>query len=415
MGEVAKRDVLYDLISTSGREDPARHYEEVRSADWARTIGGIVVGRYDSARWVLSAKALGSQPPSSARPDPRPWPPGDPRIQYSSDELRLVLFSEGVDHVRRRRALDDAISAAGAEWVREFARGAAEVLVRQAVEVGAVEVMDGIAFPLAAALVAELLGLPQDKAAWLCTRGRLAGDILDPVGGRDAKARQADSEVMTLLASVVEDPARLEADSVLSRLLDPVAEPSTLSAGERLAMAGLLFGATFGPTATFIGNTLFSLATWPEEFERLRDEPTLLGTCMHELLRYGSPVHMTARYAMRDVEREEMTIAEGEKVVVCLGAANRDPDIFADPERLDLSRANANRHLSFSSGHHGCAGSAIAGAVGLSLLECLAEHCARLHLVGEPTWRRRVLLRGLASAEIAFKAAGRQGETSGGH
>ena len=405
MGQLATRDVMYELISTSGRDDPARHYEEVRSADWTRTIGGIVVGRYDSARWALSAKALGSQPPGSLRAAPRPWPPGDPRSQYSSDELRLVLFSEGADHVRRRRALDDAIGAANTGRVREVATATAKTLVRRAVRAQAVEVMDEIAFPLAAALVAELLGLPQDMAAWLGARGRLAGDILDPVGGRDGQARQADGEVMTLLAAVIENRARQEADDVLSRLLCPVAGSPALSAGERLAMAGLLFGATFGPTATFIGNALFSLATWPSEFGRLRDDPALLRSCVPELLRHGSPVHMTARYASRDIERGEVTIAEGEKVVVCLGAANRDPDVFADPDRLDLARANASRHLSFSGGHHGCAGSAIASAVGLALLECLAERCASLHLVGEPTWRRRVLLRGLTSAEVAFRAA----------
>lgn len=405
MSQAATRDVLYQLISTSGRADPARYYTEVRSADWARTIGGVVMGRYESARWASSAKELGSQPPNSLRIPEHPWPPGDPRSQYSRDELRLVLFSEGADHVRRRRALDDAISATGTERVREVARKVAGILVRQAVEADTVEVVDGIALPLAAALVAELLGLPQDMAAWLCARGRLAGDILDPVGGRDGKAREADSEVMTLLASVVEDPARLEAGSALSRLLGAAAGHSALRAAERLAMAGLLFGATFGPTATFIGNAIFSLAEWPDEFKRLREEPTLLGTCMPELLRYGSPVHMTARYAKRDIEREGMTIAEGEKVVVCLGAANRDPSVFADPDRLDLSRANANRHLSFAAGNHGCAGSALATVVGLSLLGCLAGHCASLHLVREPTWRRRVLLRGLASAEIAFEAA----------
>jgi cytochrome P450 len=164
----------------------------------------------------------------------------------------------------------------------------------------------------------------------------------------------------------------------------------------------LLFIAGHETTVNLIGNGLLALLQHPTEVERLRREPALIGGAVEELLRYDSPVQRTARIMNADVELGGKTIPKGAFVVTAIGAANRDPAHFADPDRLDVARQD-NRHIAFGFGIHFCLGAPLARVEGQLALGTLLRRMPRLRLGAEAlAWRESSTLRGLKALPVEF-------------
>jgi cytochrome P450 len=189
-------------------------------------------------------------------------------------------------------------------------------------------------------------------------------------------------------------------DDLLSALVTAEEGGERLSWEELLTTIILLFLAGHETTVNLIGNGALALLRHPGELERLRREPALDASAVEELLRYDSPVHVTARIATTDLEVGGTPVAEGEQVVVLVAAANRDPAVFPDPDRLDLGRPD-NRHLSFSAGTHYCLGAALARLEGEVALGRLARRFPHLELADpDPTYRDHLVLRGLRALPL---------------
>jgi len=156
-------------------------------------------------------------------------------------------------------------------------------------------------------------------------------------------------------------------------------------------------------TVNLIGNGVLSLLRHPQEMGQLRAEPSLIRTAVEELLRYDAPVQLTGRTVLEDMEIGGRPIDKGHQVVAVLGAANRDPAQFPDPDRLDLGR-NDNRHLAFGSGIHFCLGAPLARAEGQVAIATLLRRVPRIELATEEEleWRETVTLRGLKSLPVRF-------------
>ena len=175
-------------------------------------------------------------------------------------------------------------------------------------------------------------------------------------------------------------------DNPFSRM----AADGTLTDRELAANAALLVGAGFETTVNLIGNGIVVLLQNPEQLARLRDDPDLWPAAVEEILRFDSPVQMTARTAGCDVEIAGRHIAAGDMVALLLGGANRDPHAFPDPNSFDISRPNAREHLAFASGVHACLGAALARIEGATALRALFETFPDLRLV-EPIQRRGLI------------------------
>ena len=187
---------------------------------------------------------------------------------------------------------------------------------------------------------------------------------------------------------------------LLSALIAVEEQGDRLTEGELLATCVLLFIAGHETTVNLIGNGLLSLLRHPAEVARLRREPALIGSAVEELLRYDSPVQRTARITNADVEVGGKTIPKGAFVVTAIGAANRDPVQFPDPDRLDIARAD-NRHIAFGFGIHFCLGAPLARVEGQLALGTLLRRAPRLRLTDEPLeWRESSTLRGLKALPV---------------
>jgi cytochrome P450 len=190
---------------------------------------------------------------------------------------------------------------------------------------------------------------------------------------------------------------RAPANDLITRLVQAEEEGDRLSNEELTANIILLFGAGHETTVNLIGNGLLALHRHPDQLQALKERPSLMANAVEELLRYDSSVQVTARTALEDVAVGGIEIGKGETVLCLLGAANRDPSVYPDPDRLDIARENV-RPMSFGGGIHFCLGAQLARLEAEIAIATLLRRLPGLRLdnASEPDWRPAFVLRGLS-------------------
>jgi hypothetical protein len=234
------------------------------------------------------------------------------------------------------------------------------------------DVMDTVARPVPLAVICELLDVGVDAARVLQIETPKMTAMLDPLAGPDevevgaAAAFAAMLELIPLVADRRTDPG----DDLLSALAADAHGRPSLESDETLMMVLLLLVAGHETTANLVGNAVVSLHEHPDQARWLRQNPERLGRAIEELLRFESPVQLTSRTAKNSVTLDGVMIEAGRQVLVSLGAANRDPTVYPDPDRLDLPRGGPG-HLAFGHGIHFCAGASLARVEAQETLSCL--------------------------------------------
>jgi cytochrome P450 len=261
-----------------------------------------------------------------------------------------------------------------------------------------VELLDVLAFPLPVAVIGALVGVPVADYGWFRQRVRDGAASLElnadvEVLRRAAVALSDMSEYFDALVEVRRDDPE---DDLLSALIAAEDAGDRLTHEELIANVILMFAAGFETTSNLIGNGLVALCANPAELDRLRRDRSLLPTAIDELLRYDSPVQVDGRAAMVDTTLPDGTpVAAGDTAITLLGAANRDPARFAEPDRLDVGRPD-NAPLSFGWGIHHCLGAALARAEGEAVFGALLQRFGGIEVLDDPPcWRRSLTLRGL--------------------
>jgi len=191
-------------------------------------------------------------------------------------------------------------------------------------------------------------------------------------------------------------------DTVLSALIAAEEAGDKLSEQELMATCILLLVAGHETTVNLIGNGTLALLRHPDELRRLRENPALIASAVEELLRYDGPVQRTARIPSAAVTIGGLTIEAGEMVMPFIGAADRDPAHFPDPDRLDIARSD-NRHIAFGLGIHFCLGAPLARLEGQIAINTLVQRLPKLALATDrPEYRQSLTLRGLKTLPVAF-------------
>ncbi len=283
---------------------------------------------------------------------------------------RTMLFADPPDHTRLRRLVEHAFTPRRIRDLEQRLRRRVQALCAPMLARGGGDVGAELAAVLPVETIAELLGAPPEDHDRL-RRWTLDVDTKEP------------------------------ADDLLSALLagGRRGEDGALDADEVASIARLLLTAGHSTTASLIGNGLASLLAHPEQEGRLRADPALLPSGVEELLRFEPPVQLDRRIATRDVELGGRRIAEGDLVFALIGAANRDPEVFEEPDRLDVGR-RPNRHLGFGTGIHFCVGAALARTQARVALGTLRACTSAIPRVGsEPDWLPTRVMRGLARLE----------------
>jgi cytochrome P450 len=272
----------------------------------------------------------------------------------------------------------------------------------QAREEGAVDLMATFAYPLPVAVICALLGVPREDYVqfhdWSDAIAR-ALDLTDEAAVYDRAAVAATALTDYLDGLLAKRRAEPQND-LISALVGLELEGDKLTKAELFATCALLLIAGHETTVNLIGNGTLALLRHPDQWRALQANPELAGVAVEELLRYDSPVQMTARVAQATFEYHGHTIRRGQEVAFLLGAANRDPARFPNPDRLDLSRGDS-RHLSFGGGIHYCLGAPLARMEGEIAFGTLARRMPTLRLAAdEVTYRDNFLLRGLRALPV---------------
>ncbi|QFR02839.1 cytochrome P450 [Streptomyces phaeolivaceus] len=313
---------------------------------------------------------------------------------------RNMLATDPPQHARLRALATRAFTTGAVARLRPYISTLVDELLDAWPDHGTVDLVADLAIPLPVTVICEMLGVPESDRGAVRTWSSDLFDAGDP--RRIDAASHAVGEYMTdLVAAKRAAPG----DSLLDDLIAVRDGQDRLTEDELVSLAVLLLVAGHETTTNLIGNAALALLRHPESLARLRAEPRLLGGALDELLRFDSPVGIaTFRYSTEALTLGGTEIPEGVPVLIAPGAANRDPERFPDPDRLDLTR-NASGHLAFGHGIHRCLGAPLARAEAELALHALITRYpdARLAAPTEPLpWRHTRLLRGLTSLPLTL-------------
>ena len=389
--------------------DPFSAYEELRRRGPLVT-SPIAAATVDHAvaQEVLRSDAFGTAAGHAELPAPvrrlleritDPWAasPVDPPS---------MLVVDPPDHTRYRRLVSRAFTARSVGGLQERVEAVAARLLDR-ITGDAFDVVESYAALLPVTVIADLLGVPEEEHGRLLEWGNRAAVTLDPgLTFRDYRAAEEALRRMhhwfdAHVARLRRDPG----DDLLSRLA-VLQDDEALTAEELRAVGLLVLGAGFETTVNLIGNAVVALDAHPDQLRLLRSEPDRWGNAVEEVLRHDSPVQLTMRSAYADVNLAAAggaVVPSGQAVLVLLGGANRDPEVFADPATFDVTRANAGQHLAFSAGIHFCLGASLARLEATTGLRALYERFPGLTVIGPPTRRSTRVLRGFAHVPVSAR------------
>jgi hypothetical protein len=330
-----------------------------------------------------------------------PEPPQEYR-DYSEMMQGWMLFRDPPTHTRLRMLVHKAFTPRMVENLRGRVQALMDGLIADAREHGRLDIMADVAVPLPVTVIAEMLGVPlADHELFRAWSRDLAGTLeLTDAPAVYERGTRATREFAAYLRALADERRSSPQDDLLTALVQAEEAGDKLSEKELLATCTLLLVAGHETTTNLIGNGMLALLRNPEQVARLRADPSLIKSTVEELLRYDSPVQMTSRTALTDVDYNGHHFRQGAQVSFMLGAANRDGEQFSDPHTLDITRAH-NPHLAFSTGIHYCLGAPLARLEGQIAIGTLIERLPGMTLVDDaPPYRDTYVLRGLRALEV---------------
>ena len=398
--QALRGDPLARLIASHGRAtDPYPLLEEIRAGGpLVRAPFTWVSVDYGVCREVLRDKRFGVTAPSTMDL-PRPL---RTLISRTDDEgvanpvePPAMVVVDPPEHTHYRQLVAQSFTPRAIDKLATRVTEVTDHLIERLADTPNPDLITDFASQLPVAIIAEILDLPPDTHPSMLEWGHSGAPLLDiGIGWRTYRRavdglRGADRELRDRFHQL---RSRATDDHPFSRL----AAHGTLTDREFTANAALLIGAGFETTVNLIGNGINLLLQHRDQLARLRDDPELWPSAVEEILRIDSPVQMTARTAHCDLDLAGHRIAAGEMVALLLSGANRDPNVFPDPDRFDITRPNARDHLAFASGIHACLGAALARIEGATALRALFETFPDLELTAPPQPRGLVNLRGFS-------------------
>lgn len=395
-------ELLHRLLATAeGQQDPYPLYRALRTAAPVHRSGldGVWYATgFAAARRVLLHPNFGKTPRLTIR-----------RHGVSEERVRMVerrplrpsmITANPPEHSRLRGAAKGAFLPAQIEALRSRIAMLVDERLDRLAAAGTADVMAELAYPLPLTVIGELLDVPeQDREDFRSLAvATLVGDDPDPAPEALSRSEAASIQLGDYVSDLVAARRTRPGNDVLSLLIEHH-DDGGLDNAELVATVILLLAAGFFTTTNLIGNGLLALLHHPAEMRRLWADPTLVGSAVEEMLRYDTPVQLTTRHVLADVDVDGTHFRQGENVVVLLGAANRDPACFPEPDRFDVARPD-NGHLSFAWGSHFCLGARLARLEAQLVFSGLLQRFTRLELTGEPVRRPGLALRGLESLRL---------------
>jgi cytochrome P450 len=395
---------LSRLLEPETLADPYPLYRRLREEQpvcWDPYLHAFVVTRYDDVMTVLKDySAAATHPPEKLESL------GLGHLSpIASVMVKQMLFLDPPAHQRTRRLASVAFTPRRVELLREHIAEITVSLIGQVGEGGRMDVMADLANPLPAIVNAEMLGVPSSDHRKL---KRWSQDFAEMLGnfqhnpGRTAQVLRSLEEMTAYFRAAVDGEHGDSATGLAHALSMAEADGDRLSEDEVIANLIIIMVGGQETTSNLIGNGLLTLLRHPAEADALRSDPSLIPSAVEELLRYESPSQHTARLAPDDLELAGTAIGQRQAVIAVMGAANRDPERFVEPDRLDFNRPD-NRHLAFGWAAHFCFGASLARLEAHIVFDGLLSLNDLRMRDASVEWRRNLGLRGLTALNVVFE------------
>jgi cytochrome P450 len=390
---------LYQLLDPEVLANPYPLYAQLRSDDpvqWDPYLHAWVVTRYEDVAEVLRRFAADRTPPPERLSE---LGMGE-FTPIARVMVKQMLFLDPPAHGRIRRLASVAFTPRRVEQLRLHIEEIAGSLVDEFAGDESFDVINDFANVLPGIVTTEMLGVPAGDhlklKKWSETFAEMLGNFQHNPG-RSAAVLQSVEEMLAYFQLAVRSEADKPTGGLINALATAKVDGDSLTEEEVVANVIVTMVGGQETTTNLIGNGLLTLLRNPDQLRALRDDPGLVPSAVEELLRYESPSQHTARLAPEDVELGGKMIKKGQAVIAVMGAANRDPERFADPDRLDLERKD-NQHLAFGWAAHFCFGAPLARIEGQVAFETLLQRLPVLRLDERPLeWRPNLGLRGLSN------------------
>lgn len=397
--------VDFALNARDFRENPYPRYAQLRDKHrifWHDGYAAFVVPRYADVVDVLKGSRWKVRPGSNFL-----------ERQLAANETVNQLmqgfyyFLDDPEHRRLRSIVSTTFTPRVVLNFRERIQQICDKLLDSTLGAnGSADFMAEISYPMTIRVITEILGVSDeaDHNFFFDLAYDLAGLLeWDASVERVLIGGESMMQISERFVDVLEARQIEPRSDLISELIKAQAEGRASDSFEIIFMCVLLLTVGYETTMNHLGNGVYSLLNNLDQFRLLQEDPRIISGAVDELLRYEAPVQVTSRVAIEDIDVAGTTIHEGEQVVVLLGGANRDPGEFICPDRLDLRRPNAGRHMTFVNGPHYCLGAALAKAEGEIMFSTLARRYPNVRLGGPHEWRDTAILRSLQRLPITLE------------
>jgi cytochrome P450 len=372
-----------------------------------------------SRSWVVTGYALVSQ---ALRDDSnfssdriRPFiarklsgPDTDPLIRQAFDVLAdWLVFNDKPVHLRLRMLINQAFMSKAVAGLTSRFSALADEVIGAAPATGSFDLLDQVATPFSASVISEMLGVPHEDRGlfehWQRLFNPIIGASLDDANKYDSLAQGVD-ELVRYIRTLIERFRTEPQDNLLSEIIKARDDKDALSEAEILATCTLIIFAGSETTANLIANSMLGLLRHPDQMALLRSGGVGINAAVEEFLRYDGSGKAVTRVARQDNDVLGVEMKAGQRVFLILAAANHDPAIFADPNRLLLNRVSERKHLAFGLGIHSCMGLQLARLEAAIAIPKILERWSHIELAGELDWYPQLLSRGLKSLPVKVSA-----------
>ena len=391
--ERVESGVSYNPISAKTIAYPFDKYEELRQKDPVhrlRTINAWVLTEYEHANAVLRDHARFS------------------RDYGGKSAYRSMLDTDPPDHTRLRTLVSKAFTPRSVADLEPRIHQLVDSLFDEIEGQDSFDLIDAFAYPLPVIVIAEMLGVPSEDIEVFKEWSNDIALSIEPTVSDEQQRRidEAGANLYDYFEGIIEQRRRVPQDDMITALIAAEDEGDRLSHEELLATLLLLLVAGNETTRNLIGNGTLALLRNPDQMDRLRNEPELIDSAINEMLRYDSPVQLDGRMATEEVEIGGKLIKPGQRAICILGAANRDPSVFTNPEVFDIGRQEGS-HIAFGRGIHYCLGAPLAMLEGRIAFTSLLDRFSSIRLLSEPEYREQVVLRGVKDLWIEVERSPR--------
>jgi cytochrome P450 len=399
----------YGLVTPEIFISPHPIYHMLRYAEpvhWSEVLNAWVLTRYDDVMASLRDPRFSNamrRAVGTAQLSPQL------RLKMAPIDRFLQLWVLNLDepeHQRLRVLLNKAFTPSAMEKMTPRIEQISEELLDAVEADGKMDFIAQYAYPLPVRVIGELFGVPEEGRPLLSKWSKHISTFFEVGPARVEALENMTSSVQEMtdyLREVVEKNRQDPQDNILGNLIRAEEQGAVLSEDQLLATCVMVLFAGHDSTVNLIGTGMLSLLRYPDQLARLKQDPSLIRTAVDEFLRFESPVMRHDRVAREDIELHGFKIKRGQRIILGLGAANRDPAHFVNPDVFDISRQNTSRHTTFGYGAHSCLGGSLACKQAEVAINLVLKRFPNIHFgATPPVWREHFNFRGLRTFSVEF-------------